>query len=503
MPESDSLTPQLVGQYQSLKNLFAARTENLRASFVKRGQENAFEQPPGQYGHSAEEESYSSPSSSNLSDDDQETSSSRSPYTALESACIEHATTGESTLKNFSVMDSESRVSRNSKNISIKGHNLEDYSIDNSIELPRKSFRDIPRIPYDGNCLLLARPQSKSETKYCDFITASTEAPATKFREDQQNTYILGDSLKTEITLVPSTLPQQRNERQALLHELIVRLALDRHFYQGIICALETECPSGLKEGLDLLVTLLSEVMNGAVIAAAPKHHETKSAAQDFAVQAVSIHRNGSGQDCACKRSDGPLPLAEPGERESSAQVAAQRQGPDRRPARVIELASGSGGTDSDLSAPTAAPRAPAIPADTLVRQASCKPNAGSLGPRAGSRRSGAALAASERANGSNPSPGPRSAADVRGGLDGSGGGGFPGMWASGGTFRARLRSTPNIDVLFEVRTGGVAAAGRRQSPWTRTIWVRVVMPQSSLLRPPAPSPVPRTCLFLRARILR
>ena len=41
-------TPQLVGQYQSLRNLFAARTENLRASFVKRVQENAFEQPSAQ-----------------------------------------------------------------------------------------------------------------------------------------------------------------------------------------------------------------------------------------------------------------------------------------------------------------------------------------------------------------------------------------------------------------------------------------------------------------------
>ena len=109
------------------------------------------------------EKSYSSPCSSNLSDDGQETSASRSLYTFLEYACIEHETTGEATLKRFSVMDSESRVTGNSKNIPIKGHNPEDdhdYTIDNSIEPPRKFFRDIPRIPYDGNCLRLVRPLS-------------------------------------------------------------------------------------------------------------------------------------------------------------------------------------------------------------------------------------------------------------------------------------------------------------------------------------------------------
>ena len=40
-------------------------------------------------------------------------------------------------------MDSESRVTGNSKNIPIKGHNPEDdhdYTIDNSIEPPRKFF---------------------------------------------------------------------------------------------------------------------------------------------------------------------------------------------------------------------------------------------------------------------------------------------------------------------------------------------------------------------------
>ena len=91
------------------------------------------------------------------------TSASRSPYTFLEYACIEHETTGEATLKRFSVMDSESRVTGNSKNIPIKGHNPEDDhddTIDNSIEPPRKFFRDIPRIPYDGNCLRLVRPLS-------------------------------------------------------------------------------------------------------------------------------------------------------------------------------------------------------------------------------------------------------------------------------------------------------------------------------------------------------
>ena len=85
---------------------------------------------------------------------------------------------------------------------------------------------------------------------------------------------------------------------------------------------MEAECPSGLKEGLDLLVTLLSEVMNGAVIAAATTHHETRSAAHDFAAPAVAIHRNGPGQNCACKRSDELLPLAEPDNYET-------RQSPD------------------------------------------------------------------------------------------------------------------------------------------------------------------------------